>query len=317
MLTPNSQKCSTNWKRRLVSVKRNRCMPGNFYHIPLLHVCSYNSICSQWNTENRTKNMQLNHENQLAKMECYRFGCDEHVPRCQCSDSMQQHYEKNQFETVVRRIEFHFNAIHRHVCFRKKIAIIVHPFKIHQFNFVPLKFSSSFGKLFASHAGVRRTGFAKNGARSTSVLPLSAHGTKLSNKDREWIVYARTSREMHVCEWRLKSVLFVSSSKTPKTLIHWSHSVQCLECNPTHTQLTRNAPIANTLNRLLNQNFVCTHCQPIFALILQTKSFLFIWASSSLLLYLFFTHSVHWRKIWLLIETLPFSFELGIYFCRK
>lgn len=33
---------------------------------------------------------------------------------------------------------------------------------------LPLKFSSSFGKLFASQAGVSRTGFAKNGAFSTS-----------------------------------------------------------------------------------------------------------------------------------------------------
>lgn len=34
---------------------------------------------------------------------------------------------------------------------------------------IPLKLSSSFGKFVASQAGVRRTGFCKNGAFSTSV----------------------------------------------------------------------------------------------------------------------------------------------------
>lgn len=34
------------------------------------------------------QNMQLNDENQLAQLEIYWFGCDEHVPWCQCSDSM-------------------------------------------------------------------------------------------------------------------------------------------------------------------------------------------------------------------------------------
>lgn len=38
---------------------------------------------------------------------------------------------------------------------------------------VPLKFSSSFGRLFASQAGVSRTGFAINGDFSTSLLPPS------------------------------------------------------------------------------------------------------------------------------------------------
>lgn len=35
---------------------------------------------------------------------------------------------------------------------------------------LPLKFNSSFDKLFASQAGVNRTGFAINGAFSTSLL---------------------------------------------------------------------------------------------------------------------------------------------------
>lgn len=36
---------------------------------------------------------------------------------------------------------------------------------------LPLKLSSSFGRLLASQAGVSRTGFAKNGAFSTSLPP--------------------------------------------------------------------------------------------------------------------------------------------------
>lgn len=41
---------------------------------------------------------------------------------------------------------------------------------IHPIEIIPLKFSSSFDKLFASQAGVSRTGLAINGAFSTSLL---------------------------------------------------------------------------------------------------------------------------------------------------
>lgn len=113
----------------------------------------------------------------------YRFGSDEHIPWCQRSDSVQQQNEENQFESIVRRIDFHFYSVHCHVCSKKTptkfVNINFDQFQNEKYNQKsPLKFNSSFGKLFASHAGVRRTGFAKNGALSTSVLPLSAHEIK-------------------------------------------------------------------------------------------------------------------------------------------
>lgn len=115
------------------------------------------------------------HKIEWWTMNIYRFGSDEHIPWCQRSDSVQQQYEKNQVESIARWIDFHFCSIHCHV-WPKKENIFFEKLKIDQLTFqnriVPLKFNSSFGKLFASHAGVSRTGFAKNGARSTSVLPL-------------------------------------------------------------------------------------------------------------------------------------------------
>lgn len=51
----------------------------------------------------------------------YRFGSDEHIPWCQRSDSVQQQYEKNQVESIVRWIDFHFCSIHCHVWPNNKI----------------------------------------------------------------------------------------------------------------------------------------------------------------------------------------------------
>lgn len=47
---------------------------------------------------------------------------------------------------------------------------------------LPLKFNSSFGKLLASHAGVSRTGLAKNGAFSTSLPP------SVKRPQKNWIM---------------------------------------------------------------------------------------------------------------------------------
>lgn len=109
----------------------------------------------------------------------YRFGGDEHIPWCQRSDAVQHQNEKNHIKSIAWWTDFHFYSVHGHVCVISKIYFNVNMmnWEIQYLNLIqnrciPLKFSSSLGKLFASHAGVRRTGFAKNGALSTSVLPL-------------------------------------------------------------------------------------------------------------------------------------------------
>lgn len=83
---------------------------------------------------------------------------------------------------------------------------------------IPLKFNSSFGKLFASHAGVSRTGFAKNGARSTSVLPLPSTLGEMNT-------YAW---EMHAHVWN-----FYSNVRVTENAIHSSSPMPRKQFNTT------------------------------------------------------------------------------------
>lgn len=115
---------------------------------------------------------------------------------------------------------------------------------------IPLKFSSSFGKLFASHAGVRRTGFAKNGALSTSVLPLPTWiQIQYIQYNTKKFSAAQTVKCAHVCKHKRRPnsnannrLLFISSKPQCK----YNHG-ECITRNPTPK---RNAP----RHRLLHQN---------------------------------------------------------------
>lgn len=101
---------------------------------------------------------------------------------------------------------------------------------------VPLKFNSSFGKLFASHAGVSRTGFAKNGARSTSVLPLPSTLEEMNTY--AWEMHARVWTATKTVEHKTALAdlfIFICPSGTPK--MQYIHQVRLLAKTPTQQRI--------------------------------------------------------------------------------
>lgn len=144
----------------------------------------------------------------------YRFCCDEHVPRHQRSNAVNNHRPEDQVKSIPRWTYLHFGTFHCHtwtvtddnrhhdtwnqwillcklhkflkialnVCVKTRAnsAAVLWTAKpvcsdwidsqdiTQERTKLPLKFSSSLGRLLASQAGVSCTGLARNGAFSTS-----------------------------------------------------------------------------------------------------------------------------------------------------
>lgn len=83
--------------------------------------------------------------------------------------------------------------------------------EIIQISDIPLKFSSSFGKLFASQAGVSRTGLAMNGAFSTSLLLPSEEEEKKHTQNVNALLLLSESEHIHTHKYYHEKFLFISS----------------------------------------------------------------------------------------------------------